>query len=364
MTAPDFHRQLLDNLNTSLLLVDQELRVTFINTSAQALLELSENRSTGVCLKQFFPHHSELMVELETALRDNSPYTIRAICLHLASGRELTIDLVVTPFQDSAGTSTALMLEMQSVDRIMRINREEGLISSQEVSQAMIRGLAHEIKNPLGGLRGAAQLLARELSDPALEEYTEIIISEADRLRDLVDRLLGPQRQLRPVAVNVHEVLEHVRKLVLAEHSDIELQRDYDPSVPEVRADRSQLIQAILNIVRNAIHATRANEGARSINLRSRIQRQFTIGSCRHRLVCRIDIGDNGAGVAAGLLPSIFMPMVSGHANGTGLGLAISQSIINQHRGIIECQSAPGRTVFTLYIPLGNEERNEDADTH
>jgi two-component system nitrogen regulation sensor histidine kinase GlnL len=359
MTSPDFHRQLLDNLNTALLLVDQELRVSFINASAQTLLQLSENRSVGVCIKQFFPHHEQLMAELEIALRDNSPYTIRDICLHLAGGRELRIDLVVTPFQDTQGAGAALMLEMQSVDRLMRINREEGLISSQEVSQAMIRGLAHEIKNPLGGLRGAAQLLARELADPSLEEYTGIIISEADRLRDLVDRLLGPKRQLRPVPVNVHEVLEHVRNLVLAEHSDIELQRDYDPSVPEVMADRSQLIQAILNIVRNAMYATSGNEGARIIQMRSRIQRQFTIGNCRHRLVCRIDIRDNGPGVPAKLLPSIFMPMVSGHADGTGLGLAISQSIINQHQGLIECDSEPGWTVFTLYIPLGNE----DADT-
>ena len=150
-----------------------------------------------------------------------------------------------------------------------------------------------------------------------------------------------------------------MRKLALAEHSGVELQRDYDPSVPEVTADRAQLIQAILNIVRNAMHATRDNEGPRIIQLRSRIQRQFTIGSYRHRLVCRIDICDNGCGVPADLLPSIFIPMVSGRADGTGLGLAISQSIINQHQGIIECESEPGCTVFTLYIPLGSKH----ADT-
>ncbi|MCZ6830886.1 MAG: nitrogen regulation protein NR(II) [Gammaproteobacteria bacterium] len=353
MATQNFHRQLLDNLNTALLLVDRELRVSFINASAQALLELSETRSVGVCIQQLFPHQSDLMAELEAALRDSSPYTSRGFCLTLASGRELRVDLIVTPFQDVADESTALILELQAVDRIMRISREAGLISSQEISQALIRGLAHEIKNPLGGLRGAAQLLARELSDPALEEYTGIIISESDRLRDLVDRMLGPKRQLKPAAVNIHEVLEHVRSLLQAESAEIELRRDYDPSVPEVMADRSQLIQAILNIVRNAMHATSENEGARIIELRSRIQRNFTIGTHRHRLVCRVDIRDNGAGIPEELLQSIFIPMVSGRADGTGLGLSISQSIINQHRGIIECRSESGRTVFTLYLPLG-----------
>jgi len=359
MTQPNFHKQLLDNLNTALLLVDDALRVNFINASAQALLELSEARSAGVCITQLFPHQQELINELMTALRDNSPYTNRGICLTLVGGRELMVDLIVTPYQESADASTQLLLELQSVDRIMRISREEGMISSQETSQALIRGLAHEIKNPLGGLRGAAQLLARELSDPALEEYTGIIISESDRLRDLVDRLLGPKRRLKPAPVNIHEVLEHVRSLVLAETTDIDLRRDYDPSLPEVMADRSQLIQAILNIVRNAMSATAENQGPRLIELRSRIQRQFTIGTHLHRLVCRVDICDNGPGIPPDLMQSLFIPMVSGRADGTGLGLAISQSIINQHQGIIECNSEPGRTQFTLYIPLGIEDENK-----
>jgi two-component system nitrogen regulation sensor histidine kinase GlnL len=352
MTDSDFHQQLMDNLNTALLLVDDDLRLSFINAAAQALLELSENRSIGVSFAQLFPQQAELVDELRVALRDNSPYTSRGICLTLAGGKELTVDLIVTPFQQPADGGTALILELQSVDRIMRISREEGIISSQETSRAMIRGLAHEIKNPLGGLRGAAQLLSRELSDPALQEYTNIIISESDRLRDLVDRMLGPRRELKPAPVNIHEILEHCASLVQAETADIELNRDYDPSVPEVMADRSQLIQAVLNIVRNAMHATRENDGPRRIELRSRVQRQFTIGTRRHRLVCRVDICDNGPGIPAELLQSIFIPMVSGRADGTGLGLAISQSIINQHQGIIECSSEPGCTEFTLYIPL------------
>jgi two-component system nitrogen regulation sensor histidine kinase GlnL len=235
----------------------------------------------------------------------------------------------------------------------MRINREKGLISSQENTQAMIRGLAHEIKNPLGGVRGAAQLLARELPDPALEEYTRIIIEESDRLRDLVDRLLGPHQKPRLTRLNIHEILEHVRMLLQAEaESDVTFIRDYDPSVPDLLGDRSQLIQAILNIVSNGVRATRDNADSRIITLRSRVQRQFTIGAQRHRLVCRIDISDNGSGIPPELQDSIFIPMVSGRPEGSGLGLAISQSIINQHKGLIECQSKPGDTVFTLFIPL------------
>jgi two-component system nitrogen regulation sensor histidine kinase GlnL len=360
MTAPDFYKHLLDNTTTGLLLLDQSLCVRFINASAQVLLELSEARSAGVCVKQLFPHQDDLLAELQSALADNSAYTNRGICLTTVGGRELLVDLIVTPFQGVTDNNTSLLLELSPVDRLLRISREEGLISAQETSQALIRGLAHEIKNPLGGLRGAAQLLARELADPDLEEYTNIIISESDRLRDLVDRMLGPRRQLQPEAVNIHEVLEHVSSLVQAEvGNEIDLLRDYDPSLPEIMADRSQLIQAILNIMRNAVLATSENKGQRTIEMRSRVQRQFTIGAHRHRLVCRIDIIDNGPGIPPELEQSLFIPMVSGRADGTGLGLAISQSIINQHGGIIESSHESGCTFFTLYIPMGTEDADK-----
>ena len=216
----------------------------------------------------------------------------------------------------------------------------------------MIRGLAHEIKNPLGGVRGAAQLLARELPNEELTEYTNIIIREADRLRDLVDRLLGPHRELDSRELNVHEVLEHVHSLISAEtNNQITLIRDYDPSIPEILGDRSQLIQAVLNIVRNALQAAPAIDEC-VITLRSRALRQFTIGSTRHRLVCRIDIEDNGPGVPSDMLQSIFMPMVTGRPEGTGLGLTIAQSIIARHGGMLECTSKPGCTRFTLYLPM------------
>lgn len=347
----DFFKQLVENLSTSVLVLDADLRVVFISPAAQALLELSASRSCGSPLEELLPQHPLLPNKLDASRE--SAYTHRSLAIRLASGQEITVDCTVSPVSHTENGALQLILELHPVDRIMRINREEGLISSQENTRAMIRGLAHEIKNPLGGVRGAAQLLARELPDPALEEYTRIIIEESDRLRDLVDRLLGPHQKPQLTCINIHEILEHVRMLMQAEtKSDVTFIRDYDPSVPDLLGDRSQLIQAILNIVSNAVRATSDYANKRVVTLRSRVQRQFTIGALRHRLVCRIEISDNGCGIPAEMQDSIFIPMVSGRPEGTGLGLAISQSIINQHKGLIECQSKPGHTVFTLYIPL------------
>jgi len=242
---------------------------------------------------------------------------------------------------------------------VLRISREEQLLAAHETTRAMLRGLAHEIKNPLGGVRGAAQLLARELPEPELEEYTRIIIEEADRLRALVDRMLGPNRRPQLGWVNVHEILEHVRNLVQAEfNGSVSVVRDYDPSLPDLFGDRTQLVQAVLNIARNACEALiESHTASPLLTLRTRAQRQFTIGSQRHRLVCRIDLEDNGPGVPENLLSSIFIPMVSGRAEGTGLGLSIAQTIVAQHDGLLECHSRPGETAFNLYLPL--EQRHD-----
>ncbi len=357
LAPEDYHRQLLDYLSTALVMLDRGLRVRYINSAGQALFELSDVRAEGMRIDQLFPDHAKLVDELQNALQHNNPRTHRDITLSTAgSDSELHVDLVVTPLLDAP--QPGLLLEFRELNRILRITREEGLISAQQTNQALIRGLAHEIKNPLGGVRGAAQLLARELGESPLEEYTGIIIAEADRLRDLVDRMLGPHNQPNMALLNIHEVLEHVRSLVIAEAgSAIKLVRDYDPSLPDIRGDRAQLIQAVLNIMRNAVQATEQAKGDRIIELHTRIQRQFTIGTHRHKLVCRIDIRDNGPGVPPELRESLFVPMVSGRAEGTGLGLAISQSIINRHQGVIEYSQEAGWTVFTLYIPL--EESNE-----
>jgi two-component system nitrogen regulation sensor histidine kinase GlnL len=244
------------------------------------------------------------------------------------------------------------LLEIQPLDRLLRINRDDHHASVQETTRKLVRGLAHEIKNPLGGIRGAAQLLQRELATERQRDYTRIIIEEADRLRNLVDRMLGPSQVPRLVPVNIHQALERVVLLLEAEAPGrISFVRDYDPSLPEVEADLEQLIQALLNIVRNAQQALEKTP-APEIRLRSRIIRQFTIGTTRHRLVLRLDITDNGPGIPPDLFDRMYYPMISGRADGSGLGLSIAQSIVGQHGGLIECESKPGSTTFSIFLPL------------
>lgn len=344
-------RDILDNISTAIVALDSELRVVSLNVSSQDLLETSEMRSLGRTPRKLVSRPDALVQVLKQVRATRSPLARRGMPLTLLSGRDIHVDLMVTPVSNSE-YGISMLLELQPVDRLLKISREENLLNAQETTQAMIRGLAHEIKNPLGGVRGAAQLLARELPEEELSEYTNIIIREADRLRDLVDRLLGPNQALDSRSLNIHEVLEHVRDLISAETDHrATLLRDYDPSIPEVHGDRSQLIQAVLNIMRNALQAA-ADEQSCVITLRSRAIRQFTIGSKRHRLVCRIDVEDNGPGIPPDMLQTIFMPMVTGRAEGTGLGLTIAQSIIARHGGMLECTSQPGRTRFTIYLPM------------
>jgi two-component system nitrogen regulation sensor histidine kinase GlnL len=210
--------------------------------------------------------------------------------------------------------------------------------------------LAHEVKNPLGGIRGAAQLLEQELESPELREYTGIVIREADRLRKLVDRMLGPNTLPRRRRCNVHEILEQVRALIAAEgRAKIVLARDYDPSIPPLWADPDQLLQAFLNIVQNAVEAL--DEGG-VITVRTRVQRQCSIGPRRNKLVACVDVVDNGPGISQELMQRIFLPMITTRSKGTGLGLSIAQNLVNQHQGLIECSSRPGETVFTTLLPV------------
>ncbi|MEE8078547.1 MAG: nitrogen regulation protein NR(II), partial [Pseudomonadales bacterium] len=252
--------------------------------------------------------------------------------------------------------SRCLIIELQPINRLVRINRDDQALASAETTRRMVRGLAHEIKNPLGGLRGAAQLLERELENRAHTEYTGIIIQEADRLSELVDRLLGPNREPRIEPSNIHELLEHVVRLVDAEMpGQVRFVRDYDPILPEIQSDESQIIRALLNVVRNAwqiLDEQPPANGEAVITLRTRVVRSFTLRSVLHRMVARIDIIDNGPGVAEDLVGQIFVPMISGRPQGTGLGLAIAQSIISQHGGVIECDSRPGKTCFSVFLPL------------
>lgn len=356
---PDIYKKVLESQTTAVLLLDKDLNIQYLNPAAEQFFATSSthliNAPAGNLLQD-----KDTVQELKTALIEQHGFTKREVQVQLPhSEQTATADYTVTPVAD--GKSKGLLIEVRPLDRLLRISREDGLISAHQATRALIRGVAHEVKNPLGGIRGAAQLLARELADEELKDYTNVVIAEADRLRNLVDRMLGPRAIPQMKNTNIHEVLERVRSIVEVEtKGSIQLIRDYDPSLPDLYADADQLIQATLNIVRNALQALTENPDQQdpTIVLRTRPLRQFTIGSVRHRLTLLLEIEDNGPGIDKELLETIFYPMVSGRANGTGLGLSIAQSIISQHQGLIECESKPGKTVFRLLLPyeVDNEQ--------
>lgn len=350
----DYGQRILDNLNSIVLLFDADLRLRYMNPAAEMMFQISARHMEGVMVGSLIHCPAEIVEKnLHRALQTGHPFTEREVNMPLPGGRAVTVDCSVIPLSEQDGEK-GLLVEIQQIDRQLRISREEHRLIQHQATRGLIRGLAHEIKNPLGGLRGAAQLLERELADPALHEYTQIIISEADRLQTLVDRLLGPNRLPRLEKVNIHSLMEHVRNLVLAESGEqVRVVRDYDPSIPDLLLDSDRIIQAMLNIVRNAVRALQG-EADPQVTLRSRIQRQITIGNHRHRLAAQIEIEDNGPGVADEILDTLFYPLVSATEGGMGLGLSISQSLINLHGGLIECDSKPGRTVFRMLLPLEN----------
>ncbi|WP_221800035.1 nitrogen regulation protein NR(II) [Oceanobacter mangrovi] len=354
--SPLLTQRLMEHLNTGVLLLDAELIILYMNPAAEALLEVSGKRGLGAHFYDLAIEDEQDVIAMRDAVVTGHSYTKRETIIHLHNQQTVTLDYSVSPVAHPETRMPTLLIELQGRDRLTRISREEQLIAKQETTRSLVRGLAHEIKNPLGGIRGSAQLLERELPTAELKEYTNIIIEEADRLRDLVDRLLGPRNLPQNEQVNIHEVTERVCQLIEVESEGvIHISRDYDPSIPEIQADRNQLIQAFLNICRNAMQAMLENpcqQQPPSLVIKTRSVRQFTIGHQRHRLVAQIDIIDNGPGIPAELQENLFYPMVSGRAEGTGLGLSIAQSLINQVNGIIEFTSAPDRTVFSIFIPL------------
>jgi len=354
MNSNQTNQLVLDNLNTSVLLIDGELSITYINPAAENLLAASAHRLLNSYAPQLFAEAEPRHQVFINALNNESAFTERKVKVVLPDQREITVDYSVTPI--AQGAQHLLLLEMLPIDRTLRIDREEALLSANDTSRNLIRGLAHEIKNPLGGIRGASQLLALELDRGELVEYTDVIIAETDRLRELVDRLLGSPIPTKFSQLNIHEVTEHVATLVQAEtHGSLIIKKDYDPSIPEITGDREKLIQAVLNVVRNAMQALdgadKIGHGG-EITLRTRILNHFTIGKKRHPMICRLDIIDNGPGIPADISERIFYPMISGRAEGSGLGLPIAQSAIHQHQGLIECDSEPGCTRFSIYLPL------------
>ena len=342
---------LLDHLSTSVLVFDQDFRLRYINPAGEVMFAQSNRHACGKDIAELFSNTETVTGNLASALKSGQVVNQRGCHIELINGVTLIVNCTHTPVSLSGGLS-GIMLELRKVDHHLRVEQEEQLIAQQEATHSLLRGLAHEIKNPLGGLRGAAQLLEREVADEGLKEYTRIIIGEADRLQNLMDRMLGPNDVPNIQSVNIHEILERVRELVLVEaESGLMIHQDYDPSLPELQADPDLLVQAVLNIVRNAAQAL---EGKGEITLRTRVQRQFNIGIRQHRLVACVEIIDNGPGIETELQAMIFYPMVTSRSDGTGLGLSIAQSLINRHHGLIECNSKPGETVFTILLPLEN----------
>jgi len=340
---------ILEHLSTAVLVFDEDYRLCYINPAGEVMFAHSARHACGRTVYELVVNADALAEQLAASIKAEQVIMHRGCHLQLPDTQDLMVNCTFSPMLEVSGR-TCVQVELRQVDHQLRIEQDELLINQQQATHTLVRGLAHEIKNPLGGLRGAAQLLEREINDDALKEYTQIIIGEADRLRALMDRMLGPNNLPDVRLINIHEVLERVRSLVQVEAGDsLHFHKDYDPSLPELVADPDMLEQATLNIVRNACQAL---EGRGEITLRTRIQRNFNIGARRHRLVARIEIIDNGPGIDEDIRSKIFYPMVTGRSSGTGLGLSIAQALISRHQGLIECDSKHGETVFTILLPL------------
>jgi len=345
-----------DNLSTSVLVLDQLLMVEYMNPAAEVLFAASLRQSQGQPLKELLPAEPAFIEKVGQVLSGGQGFTQHELALLLTDNKKITVDCTVNI--DDVESKPSLLIEMKQVDRHLRISREERLLAQNVATRALVRGFAHEVKNPLGGLRGAAQLLESELPEESLKEYTQIIIGEADRLQSLVDGMLGPNSLPNVTKLNIHEVIERVRSLVLAEVPEgVRIIRNYDVSIPEFMADKDQLIQSVLNIVQNAIQATQ-DHGV--IELKTRIERQLTIGNIRHRHVMRLDITDDGVGIPEEMQQRIFYPMVTSRAEGTGVGLSIAQSLVNRHGGLIECSTQSGKTCFTILLPIEMEKKQDE----
>ncbi|MCB5161218.1 nitrogen regulation protein NR(II) [Marinomonas algarum] len=356
---------LIDHLSTAVIQLNDQLDIEYLNPAAEMLLAVSRRRIYGHPIHAAFREDENSVQALQLAIESGYPFTKREAEIVRNNGKKLFCDYTVTPVMGTSNETESLIIELYPRDRMKRISQEDEIIANHESSKELVRGLAHEIKNPLGGIRGAAQLISRAFTDEALNDYTQVIIEESDRLRDLVDRLLGPRQLPKNTSLNIHKVIERVRQLISVEtDNQIRIVRDYDPSIPDLIGDESQLIQALLNITRNAMQALLEDETNqdKTIHMVTRALRQFTIGSKRHRLVCKISIIDNGPGIPEAILKTLFYPMVSGRADGTGLGLSIAQSIIHQHHGIVECNSYPQKTEFNLLIPI--ETSVQDQEKH
>mgnify|MGYP002629072505 CR=1 FL=1 len=356
----------LDLLATAVILMDNADVLCHMNPAAENLLELSRSHVVGLGIAKVFADYEVLAAALKYARTHNCSFSEHDLMIAVNGRPRMHFACTVTPIEcNSTFDIEGCLVEFRQIDQQLRIAREERVLDQSAANRELMRNLAHEIKNPLGGIRGAAQLLERELENPDLHEYTQVIMKEADRLQALMSRLLAPHRIARPAYINIHEVLERVRSVLFAEfQKEIVICRDYDVSLPQIYGDAEQLIQVVLNVARNAAQSlTEANVERGEIILKTRAARQVTLARKLYRHAIEVSIIDDGPGIPPEIGERVFYPLVTGRAEGSGLGLTIAQDFVSQHNGTLTFESAPGRTCFTVLLPVaddaeGNTQQN------
>lgn len=354
-----FYSSIVDYQSTAILLLNKQCELEYMNPAAEAIFSISSLRAMGLAFSSVLvDKNNEFYARMQNSINKEQSWTEHECLLRIPGNKEVTANVTINPVE--LADEEKVLVEIVILDRQLKILKESYLLKEHQATRSMLRGMAHEIKNPLGGLRGAAQLLEAELENNELTEYTSIIIKEADRLHKIVDRMLGPNMVPNKQLNNIHETLHHVYRLVSAEENkNIQFRIDYDPSIPMISFDRDLLVQAILNITRNAI---RAVDDRGEIIFKTRVLRRYTINGTVHKLVACVSIIDNGLGISDDIAAKIFFPMVSGQTDGTGLGLAISQMLINQHDGLIEFESVAGLTEFRVMLPIDNGVSQQAAE--
>lgn len=345
---------ILDLISTVILVVNQENRIVYANAAAEDLFALSQRQAGRRALHDIFANTDQLQTILARARQRETRLIEHELNLFCVQRRmSLSLHVAITTTERKQGLFC--ILEIRRLDHQLRIAREEEMARQHQINREMVRNLAHEIRNPLGGIRGAAQLLEFELNRPELAEYTQVIIQESNRLQALLDKMLLARSVPEFSSLNIHEVLEHVRQLILAEFAQthpLVIERDYDISLPHFRADKMQMTQVVLNITRNAAQALRGQPVPRHIRFRTRVIRRATILKRRYKHVLLLQIIDNGPGISEEFQEKMFFPLVTGRDDGTGLGLTLAQNFIHQHQGSINCESEAGCTCFSILLPL------------
>ncbi|MFB2537771.1 MULTISPECIES: nitrogen regulation protein NR(II) [unclassified Acinetobacter] len=356
---------LLDYLSTAIVLLDTEYHIVDMNASSELLFETNLGHVQGQHVQQLIrlqgsdtpQHYLKFEKILQKVLLTGQAFTHREAILSIGL-KDCYVDYTVNFIEDHANQQQFFLIELQPIDRLMKISKEELQEQQHQIARQLVRSVAHEVKNPLAGIRGATQLLARQDNIEKIQKFSEIILSEVDRLTLLTDTMLGSRQLPNYSQINIHQALERVIDLLHSQNPTLQIKRDYDLSLPEVYADLDQLIQVLLNISMNAVQAFQEHQDffiqqqqMPCLTLRTRVQRLVTLQGVGHRSVLKIEIEDNGIGIPSHLISSIFYPMVTGRAQGTGLGLSIAEQIIRQHGGIIECQSSAGCTLFSIFLP-------------